>query len=228
MSETTITVRGFSRSRLPAEQAVATLFVRADGPQRDAVFAAATGSAESVRAQLTALAENTAVLTWSSNRVQLTSERPWNQDGKQLDPITHASIGFRATFVDFEALATWIESIASVPGVEVSDIAWQLTDDTIASAEMDARAHAVADARAKAQTFATAVGLDTVTATALADPGLLGDSAGGNPGTVDESGYPEARLAMKSVGFDGAAPSLTLSPPVIEISAAVDARFSAS
>ena len=70
---------------------------------------------------------------------------------------------------------------------------------------------------AKASVYAQSIGLGSVTAVALADPGMLGDQVRGG-------GTPEASfMRAKSVG--GGEPSLSLKPEDIEVSAVVDARF---
>jgi hypothetical protein len=70
--------------------------------------------------------------------------------------------------------------------------------------------------------YAQSIGLGSVTAVAIADPGMLGDQVRGG-------GAPEASfMRAKSVGAGGSEPSLSLKPEDIEVSAVVDARFVAS
>ncbi len=59
--------------------------------------------------------------------------------------------------------------------VDRASLTWDLTDATRTSANTEVRSRAVKDAVAKAAVFAQAVGLGSVTAIALADPGMLGD-----------------------------------------------------
>lgn len=79
------------------------------------------------------------------------------------------------------------------------------------------------DAVAKASVFAQSIGLRSVTAIALADPGMLGDRAGGGPPAPML-----ARAAMKAQDFGGGAPAIALKPEQIAVAAVVDARFIAT
>jgi len=156
--------------------------------------------------------------------VRVWSERPWNQDGKQLAPVFHAAIDFAAKFKDFEALARWVESAAGIDAVTVGSISWDLTDVTRTSATVEVRSRAVKDAVAKASVYAQSIGLGSVTAIALADPGMLGDpsSAGAMPAP------PLMARSMKA-SFDaqGGGAQLALKPEEIQVASVVDARFTA-
>ena len=88
---------------------------------------------------------------------------------------------------------------------------------------MEVRSRAVKDAVAKASVYAQSIGLGSVTAIALADPGMLGDPSGGNPTLVQPM---FARGAMKAQ-FDSSAPQLALKPEEIAVASVVDARFTA-
>src|SRR5690606_38818497 len=139
----------------------------------------ATGSADAVGVSIDALLDESAgpITWWSSDRLSIWSERPWNTEGKQLPTVFHAEVAFRAKFSDFDELARWIERVASVPGVTISHIEWSLTDERRTSVIAAVREAAVKDAVDKATTFAASVGLSSVRAVALADPGLLGDQS---------------------------------------------------
>jgi uncharacterized protein YggE len=153
--------------------------------------------------------------------VNVWAERPWNAEGKQLDPVFHASIGFTAKFGDFEALARWIELLALEPGVTINDTRWDLTEDNRVSVLADVRSKAVADAVGKATVFAQSIGLSTVTPIAIADPGMLGDRSSGEAplGKYD-------MMAMRAGGAGSRA--MEFKPEEIEVTASVDARFVAS
>lgn len=222
---TVITVQGRHAERYPAERARLQLSVNHDGSGREPVFAAATATAERVRDDLTTLHDASAgpVVSWSSDTVRVWGDRPWNSEGKKLPMVFHAVINFTATFSDFDALARFVESAATTDGVTIGNLEWALTEQRQLSVDNDVRAHAVADAVARAQAYAKAIGLSNVTATAIADPGMLGEPSG-----AAGSGY---ELASASRGFmktDGGAAELSLSPEDIEVSAVVDARFLAT
>jgi uncharacterized protein YggE len=228
VADTIITVQGEHSAWYPAERATASAGVHAYGPNRDEVFSRAVIASDAVRNSIEALHDEQAgpVTWWSSDSVRVWSERPWNNEGKQLPPVFHAAIDFTAKFRDFEALARWVEAAAGLADVTVAGISWDLTDATRTSANDDVREKAVQDAVAKATVLARSIGLQSVTAVALADPGMLGDpsiAAGGGA-------FPAPRLAaMKSQAFDSAgAPSVALKPEEIAVAFAVDARFLAN
>jgi uncharacterized protein YggE len=221
MTGTVITVQGEFTASYPAERAVVGVSVHVQGPDKSRAFAAASASAESVTTMLEAFAHSRKVTSWSADRVQVWSEKPWNNEGKQLPPVEHASVGITARFADFEALATWLDVIVAVEGITVDGLSWELTDSTLTTALTNVRSRAVQDAVAKATVYAHSIRLSTVTPTALADPGMLdGQSAPG----------PQPPTAMRMMKADAAvgSPGLSLTPAAIEVRAAVDARFAAS
>lgn len=224
MAETIITVQGEYSAWYPAERATVSVSVRTDGSDRDEVFSRAVAASDAVRNTIESIHDKTAgpITWWSSDSVRVWSERPWNSDGAQLDPVYHAAIDFTAKFKEFGALARWVESVAGISGVTVTSIEWALTDATRTSATVEVRSRAVKDAVAKASVYAQSIGLGSVTATALADPGMLGDPSGGGSGSQPVF----ARGAMKSMAFDSSgAPQLALKPEDIAVASTVDARF---
>jgi uncharacterized protein YggE len=225
VADTIITVQGEHSAWYPAERATVSAGVHAYGPKRDDVFSRAVIASDAVRNSIEALHDKEAgpVTWWSSDSVRVWSERPWNNEGKQLAPVFHAAIDFTAKFKDFEALAGWVEAAAGIEHVTVASISWDLTDATKASAKDEVREKAVQDALAKATVLARSIGLQSVTAVALADPGMLGDPSGAAGGAA----FPAPRMAMmKSQAFDSAGgPSLALKPEEIVVAFVVDARF---
>lgn len=128
-----------------------------------------------------------------------------------------------AKFRNFTALSTSIELLAAIDGVSIDSLSWALTDGRTTTVTAEVRSRAVKDAVAKASVYAQSIGLGTVRAVAVADPGMLGDQVrgGGGEGAV--------YLARASKSMDSAnEPSLSLKPEDIEVSAVVDARFIAS
>ncbi len=225
MTDTIITVQGQHSAWYPAERATVHVSIHSFGPKRDAVFERAVASAAIIRESIEALLDKTAgpVTWWSADDVRVWSERPWNSDGKQLPPVVHAALDVTAKFSDFEALATWIEATVEVTDAVVNGIDWDVTEATRTSATAEVRSRAVKDAVAKASVFAQSIGLRSVTAIALADPGMLGDRAGGGPPAPML-----ARAAMKAQDFGGGAPAIALKPEQIAVAAVVDARFIAT
>jgi uncharacterized protein YggE len=227
MADTIITVQGEYSAWYPAERATVRASVQVDGPKRDAVFTSAVTASDTLRVTIEALFDKVKgpVTWWTSDSVRVWSERPWNNEGKQLPLVYHSAVEFSAKFSDFDALSRWVESAAAVEHVSVGSISWDLTDATRTSATTEVRSRAVKDAVAKASVFAQSIGLGSVKAIALADPGMLGDpSSGGGAAPA-----PMFRGAMKAQAFDGgSSPVLALKPEEIAVASVVDARFVAS
>jgi uncharacterized protein len=222
MSETTISVQGHYSTWYPAERATVSVSIQFDGPTRGPAFENATAAADAVKASIESRYNATSgpITWWSADSVRVWSQRPWNDQGTQLDPVHYAALDCAAKFSDFTALAEWIEIVVALDGVNVSSIEWSLTDAKTTAVTAEVRSRAVKDAVAKATVYAQSIGLGSVTATAIADPGMLGD-AQSSPG-----GY--ERMAMKSSFDMGSGAPLALKPEQIEVSASVDARFTAN
>jgi uncharacterized protein YggE len=222
MQETVITVRGEFSDRFPAERAMVQVDVAFDGPERQSVFESASRAAETVRSTISALynAESGPVTHWTADSVRVWSERPWNAEGAQLPLIFHSRIGLSARFSDFASLSRWIEDVLAVDGVQLTGIEWALTASRTTTVTAEVRSRAVKDAVSKATIYAQSIGLGTVRAIALADPGMLGERGAG----ANSDAMHRTSAAMMKSGT----PELSLKPESIEISAVVDARFLAS
>ena len=225
MSGTAITVQGTSSIKHAPERATVTITVSHDGPDRDKVFAKTSQVSDAIATALKGLHDPASgpVVAWSSDRVSVWSDRPWNNEGTQLPLVFHATISARATFTDFDALARWIETVATTSGVNVGSIDWELLDATRDALLEQVRTQAVQDAAAKALVYARAAGLTAVTAVAIADPGLLGSPEG--PAPVPFPGAAPRMFAMKATSD---ASALSFTPQELEVAAQVDARFAAS
>ncbi len=223
---TVITVHGRHVERYSAELATLRLSVNHDGNRREPVFAAATATAQQLRTAITALHDATSgpVVSWSSDSVRAWGDRPWNNEGKRLSMVYHAVINFTAKFIDFDALSRFVESAATTDGVTIGNLEWSLTDQRELAVDNEVRTGAVADAVAKATAYAHALGLSSVTATAIADPGMLADQSSSGGGGYEVTSASRGFMKMDAAG--GA--ELSLSPEDIEVSASVDARFVAN
>jgi uncharacterized protein len=226
MTDTIITVQGEHSAWYPAERAVVRAGVHAWGAKRDAVFDRAKRAADTVRSSIEQHYDRDAgpITWWSSDSVRVWAERPWSNDGKQLPPVFHAAQDFTAKFRDFDTLARWVETTAEIPDAVVASITWDLTEATRTSATAEVRSRAVKDAVAKATVFAQSIGLRTVKAIALADPGMLGEQ-GAASGAGGAMASPMLARSFKSAD---AAPELALKAEEIAVAATVDARFVAS
>ena len=222
MSEVTITVRGEHETRVLPEEAVAHLSVRAEGPERGAVVERIAALAAPLRDDLTTRKDAGGVTDWSSQRVSVWANRPWNNEGKQLALVHYASVEITATFTDFAALSWWISDVAERDGVQVDNVTWRLTPATAKSMEADVAAQAVQVAVDRATAYASAIGLASLTPLEIADLGLLTDAS---PGPAPA---PKMMRAMAMGAMDsGGAPAVELQPEDIVVTAAVEARFSA-
>ena len=224
MSEVVITVRGEHEARLAPERAVAHLTIRAESSERgDAVERMAASSAV-VRDDLESRKSAGTIAEWTSQRVSVWSDRPYNHEGRRLAPVHYATVDFSATFTDFPVLSAWAAEVAEREGVQLGWIDWQLTPQTRTATERDVAAGAVGVAVTRANAYASAIGLSTVTPVEIADLGLL---------TRNDSPTPEhaPRMLMAKASFagdTGGGPSVQLQPEDIVITAAVEARFRAS
>ncbi|MEZ3161770.1 SIMPL domain-containing protein [Microbacterium sp. BWT-B31] len=221
MSDVTISVRGQHETRLQPERAVAHLTIRAEGPERGAVVQRMAAFTAPVRDDLIARKEAGTVEEWTSQRVSVWSERPWNPNGKRLAPVHYASVAVTATFTDFAALSWWATEVAEREGVQLRWIDWQLTPETRVAVERDTAAEAVQVAVARATAYASALGLTTVSPAQIADVGLLAQES------VTALQAPRMARAAYATGDGADAPTVSLQPEDIVVSAAVEAQFTA-
>jgi len=223
MSEVIITVRGEHEARLAPEEGVARLSARAEGPERAVVVDEVATRSAPLRDGLSAREVAGAVREWSSQRVSVWANRPWNSDGTQLPLVHYAAVEFTATFTDFAALAEWLTDTAAVDGVQIDGVHWRLSAATARSAEAEVAASAVRVAVERATAYAAAIDRSTVTPLEIADLGLLTPPSA--PGGHEVMRMAKASFASDALGGDGGA--LALQPEDIVVTAAVEARFSA-
>lgn len=218
MSEVTVTVRGEHEARVAPERATIRVSVRAEGPERATVVEHVMRLAEPVRGSIAERTDAGNVVDWTSKRLSVRAERPWNTEGKRLAPVYYASIDFTATFAEASELSIWVSDISPWDGVEVGWVDWHLTPVTRAQVEREVAAEAVSVAVTRAEAYAGALGLDQVTPLEIADVGLI---SSGQP----TPGAPLMK-ARGGVAFAAdAAPTMEYEPEEIVISATVEARF---
>lgn len=221
MSEVIITVRGESQARVTPERATAHVTATADGPERGAVVERIAALAEPVRADLAARKAAGGIADWASQRVSVWADRPWNAEGRQLDLVHHASVELTATFTDVLALSDWLNGMAATEGLQVGAVEWELTPETRARVEREVATAAVAVAVERATAYAQAIDRSAVTPVQIADLGLLGGDAPGQPS-------PRMFAKASAMAMDaGAANAAQFHPDDIVVTAAVEARFSA-
>lgn len=221
MSEVTITVRGSHEIRITPELGVAHVSAVAEGAERATVVERLAATAQPVRDELAARKAAGTIVDWTSERVSVWSERPWNSEGRQLAPVHHARVELTATFDDTESLSGWLNDLAARDGIQVGNVDWRLSPETRARLERETATAAVAVAVARAQAYASAIGRDEVIPTEIADLGLLSEGASRREAT------PKMHMAMAASADSGGA-AVELHPDDIVIRAAVDARFRAT
>lgn len=217
MSDVTITVRGEHETRVVPEEGVVRVAVRAEGPERADVVARATDAATALRALLTARKDAGEVTEWSSGRVSVWSDRPWNPEGKRLALVHHASVDVSATFADLDALSAWVNDLAAREAIQIAAVEWQLTRATAKAIEAQVAAEAVHVAVERARAYATALGLSEVSPVEIADTGMLHRS----------EPSPAPKMMRAAAYAVDAAPEagLQLEPADIVVSAGVEGRF---
>ncbi|WP_295844937.1 SIMPL domain-containing protein [uncultured Microbacterium sp.] len=218
MSDVVITVRGESNARARAEEAAVRVTVSTDGPTRGPVVERAQERAASVQDGLVAHLRSGEVSEWSSARVSVWSDRPWNNEGAQLPLVHHAAVELSATFTDAGALSWWLGDVAESDDVQVTAVEWRLSPTTRARVEREVAADAVHVAVERATAYADALGLASVSAVEIADAGLLG--------AHPEQPAPFAARMMAASNPAGG-PSFSLQPPEIVVTSVVEGRFRA-
>lgn len=216
-----ITVQGTFTAYQPPQRATVRLRVGFEGPKKATVFTGVSTAADAVSSSLVALLNPSAgpVTWWSSDQLRTWADRPWNSEGKQLPLVFHARAGFQAKFADFGALSEWLGRVVDAAGVSIEGIDWTLTEASTKELTAQVRSAAVQAAKTKAAAYAEALGLSEPRALAIADAGMLGE--GLHPSSVQQAGYVRAPKGG-GVGAD-----LAFEPQDVEVSATVDARFTA-
>ena len=212
MSQVTITVRGESETRVRAEEAAVRVTVSTDGPSRGPVVERAQERAASVQDGLVAHLRSGEVSEWSSARVSVWSDRPWNSEGTQLPLVHHASVELSATFTDAGALSWWLGDVTESDDVQVTAVDWRLSRSTRVRVQSEVASDAVHVAVERATAYADALGLASVTAIEIADAGLLESRP--------ETSTPRMMFARADSG-----PSFSLQPPELVVNAVVEGRF---
>jgi uncharacterized protein YggE len=219
-----ITVRGEAEARYPAERAIVTLAAAVENAEKQQAYDEATAVQQAVTAQLTELADRSAVIDWSSGQVSVSSYRPWRDDGHDPqagrtpspDRVHSARVEIVAQFSDFDRLGGFVDYWAGRDGVEIAGIVWDVLERNRRVYEAELRRAAVDDAVNRAQTYADALRRGRVTPTRIADQGLLDSGGGPRP----------YALRMEAVGTDSGG-GLQLTPEPVRIHIAVDAGFRA-
>jgi uncharacterized protein YggE len=220
---TEITVRGSFASSQPPERGTVHASIGYEGTSMEPVYAQVARDLETVQTSVARLkvGDDPSVTWWSAEQLRTWSHRPWNQDGKLLPIVHHASVGIEVKFRDFAALSSWVGGhVSSTDGFRLGRIEWALTEKRRDELVRQVREGAVRDAVDRAQLYADALGLGKITAVAIADAGML--VANLRP----DWGHAQAPIVARGGSLQVAAGSgVELVPQDIEVAASVDARF---
>ena len=171
---TEITVRGSFSAFQPPERGTVNASVAYEGPEMEPVYDRVARDLEILKSSIVPLKDQGTVTWWSADQLRTWSNRPWNDKGKQLPLVHHASVGVEVKFRDFTALSRWVgQHIAEMEGFSLSEVKWALTVKRREKLLADVRTRAVRDAVTRAQQYADALGLGKVEPVALADAGML-------------------------------------------------------
>lgn len=220
MTETIITVQGTARAEYAPERSILTFTIAADGPDRADAVDRATAALDRISAVMTERydAQAGSITAWSADRVSVTAQRPWTNDGTPAAIVHRAAVTGRATVTGLDTLPELVEALAAEDLVTIDGLEWSLTEGRRTSALTEVRSRAVKDAVTKATVYAQSIGLGSVSAIALADPGMLGD-----PGAIVG---PQPRLEkVAMMAMDARSGGFSLRPEPIVVESAVDARF---
>ncbi|WP_006243904.1 SIMPL domain-containing protein [Mycolicibacterium tusciae] len=105
---TEITVRGAFSAFRPAERGTVHSTVAYEGPQMAPVYDRVATDLALLKSSIVALEEQGAVTWWSADQLHTWSTRPWNDEGKKLPLVHHATVGVEVKFGDFAALSRWV------------------------------------------------------------------------------------------------------------------------
>lgn len=216
---TEIVVRGSFSAFRPPERATVHATLGYEGPKIDSAYERVVGDLDAVKSSITALHEPDAgpVTWWSTGQVRTWANRPWNNEGKQLPLVHHASVDIQVKFSDFTALSRWVGGhVTDTGGFSLSRIEWALTTEHRDELVAQVHARAVQDAVTKAQRYADALALGPVRPLVIGDAGMVCRPP------EDSSSPPMMRaMAVRA----GAAPEIEFAPADIEVSVAVDGKF---
>jgi uncharacterized protein YggE len=161
----TISITGSGYTIRPAERAVLMLQAQSQQlPSEAEASAAVTETAHAVREILTkhcpqdeatgrALPE-AGIVHYSMSTLDTQSHIQRNKDGPQLPPLFSARADYKIKFKDFSLLNTLATQFSAMKNIKISQIAWELTNDTHNSLKSVVRKLAAEDAIEHAHDYA--------------------------------------------------------------------------
>lgn len=209
-----------------AERAIVYVAVSFQGSNKANVHERCIEVAKEIENQITAMLNKDSgpVTTYAAEQIQTWSTRPWNKDGEILPLVFHSSVTYIVTFSDFVKLASWIDEIAEVEGVNTNRIAWELSEEKRKQLLVDVRQDAVRNAKSKAQDYAQGLGLNISKVVHIGDQGMV-------KGSIKNNGYEGMAFGQTMARVGGAnsdKESIIFKPEAIIVSVVVEGVFWAS
>jgi uncharacterized protein YggE len=226
----TITVTGHAEQTVAPNRCTVVLRVHSDGTSRKRAAEPVADAVATITDLVTELRERSPspVKRWTFDRVHHSRRRPYHREGKSRPWVYNSSATITVTFLDSEAVGAFVDQVAALEVVTVSDLRWWLSRKAEQKRLAQVRDLAVRDALDKAKAYTKSLGHSTVHAVAIADPGMLGS----RPSPDHTSGAPMMRTAMllsDAVSTpEESDPELVFEPGRITLTADVEARFEAS
>lgn len=209
----TIAVSGSASTSLPAEVGAVQVVVTADDADASVAAARAFELQSQLIREVQSAAADSAVSWFAENVYTRTVSTVQDYE----DAVEHrAQVALTVKFTDFDALSRWVSVAAGIPGVSISRVSWELTDEARAAAEKFVRVEAVRDAVVKAGAYASAVDMRRPRLVAVYEPGL-------RPGAPPASGYVGGVTRSAGAAGDG----FQLKPSPIRVTAQITADFQA-
>jgi uncharacterized protein len=221
---TRIAVEGQAKRTHPAERGTVNLHVAFSGTLRNDVVEQVGRTHAILVEQAKAHVAAGAAERWDSASVHsyVSDDRVKSSEsgGKQRVRRFRASARLSVTFLDFEALSTWLADIMDVDGVGIDWMSWTLTDETRKALQAEARVEAAEETVVRAQSYADALGLGPVTPVAIYEAGLRG---GGDGGGGNAPMY--AMRASADMGGAGGGAHVELQPRDIDVEVTLSADY---
>lgn len=204
-----ITVTGNSQMTLPAECVAVSLSAGFTGSDRAGVVADTAALVERIRVRL-----SDAVADGRGREVRLSSLRTWTNVSDNKHATVRHVAEVRGSFVldDLSTVGPLLGELAGIDGVQIGNLDWQLTEDTLKAIQPDVLKAAFEHAVQRAEWIAAAAGLGAVEAVAVRDD------------APPRFARPMLARAMMA---DSAAPSIDLDPEDVDVSVLLNVDFEA-
>lgn len=206
-----ITVTGSNSATLPAECVVIALTAGFSGALRDAVMRDTAALADTLRARLEAVTAD-----GGGSDARLSGLRTWttipsDDRARPTTPQHVAQVRGSVRIQDLTRVADFLGGLSTMDGVQIGQLDWRLSDETLERLQPEVLAGAYADARRRAGWIAAAAGRSTPEVVAIDD------------GASQSHPHPRARFAM--VAFDSGVPSFNLDPEDVEVATTLSVKF---